>query len=358
VPEDLSTSDDCGGNGWYGEQALDVEAVHGMAQGANVLYYGAASCNDADFLTTLAQVVVDDKASIVTDSWGEAAFSLDDDGNLVSSVDQDLVNAYEDVFKQGAVQGIGFYFSSGDDGDDLAADGYKDTEYPTSDPWVTSVGGTSIAIDRTNTRLFETGWGTTLYALADNGRSWVAPGAFHGGAGGGFSDYLAQPWYQRGVVPWNTGGRAVPDVAMESDPTTGMLVGETQSFPLRSRYGPAGVHYGEYRIGGTSLGSPLMAGAQAVAEGDRRIGFANPFLYALARSSRFDPFYDETPQGDPANVRADYVNMINADDGVSLSLRTFDEDSSLFTTGGWDDVTGVGSVTRQYLDLASGGWRP
>jgi subtilase family serine protease len=357
VPEDLSTSDDCGGNSWYGEQALDVEAVHGMAQGANVLYYGASSCNDADFLTVLAQIVGDNKASIVTNSWGEAAFSLDENGNLVSSVDPGLIAAYEDIFKQGAVQGIGFYFSSGDDGDDLEADGYKDTEFPTSDPWVTSVGGTSLAIGRDDSRLFETGWGTTLWALADNGRSWTTP-TFHGGAGGGYSDYLGRPWYQNGVVPWNTTGRAVPDVSMDSDPTTGMLVGETQSFPLRSRYGPAGVHYGEYRIGGTSVGSPLMAGAQAVAQGGRRIGFANPFLYSLASFPRFDPFYDATPQGDPANVRADYVNSINADDGVSLSLRTFDEDSSLFTTRGWDDVTGVGSVTKQYLELAAGGWRP
>ena len=50
VPEDATTGDDCGGNGWYGEQALDVEAVHGMAPAANVLYYGAASCNDDDLL--------------------------------------------------------------------------------------------------------------------------------------------------------------------------------------------------------------------------------------------------------------------------------------------------------------------
>ena len=31
VPEDAATGEDCGGNGWYGEQTLDVEAVHGMA---------------------------------------------------------------------------------------------------------------------------------------------------------------------------------------------------------------------------------------------------------------------------------------------------------------------------------------
>ena len=62
---------DCGGNGWYGEQTLDVEAVHGMASSANVLYYGAASCYDDDLLAQLSQVVHDNKASIVTNSWGE-----------------------------------------------------------------------------------------------------------------------------------------------------------------------------------------------------------------------------------------------------------------------------------------------
>ena len=360
VPEDVSTSDDCGGNGWYGEQALDVEAIHGMAPSANVLYYGAASCNDDDFLVQLAQIVADNKASIVSNSWGEPTFVVVD-GQLYSTIDQDLVHAYETIFKQGAVQGIGFYFSSGDDGDELANAGYAHPDYPTGDPWVTSVGGTSIAIDRRNDRIFETGWGTTLYALAANGRSWVSPGAFHGGAGGGYSQIFPRPWYQYGVVPSSSRGRAVPDVAMDADPTTGMLVGETQSFPLASRFGPAGVHYGEYRIGGTSLASPLMAGAQAVAEGAHRLGFANPRIYSMARQASdrpgSSPFYDATPQGDVANARADYANGINADDGVTFSLRTFDEDSSLFTTRGWDDVTGVGSVTSGYFAQIAGGWQ-
>ena len=118
VPENAATSDDCGGNGWYGEQALDVEAVHGMAPAANVLYYGAASCNDDDLMAQLGQVVSDNKASIVTNSWGDPTF-LVIDGVVYSTIDENLVKAYETIFKQGAVQGIGFYFSSGDDGDDL-----------------------------------------------------------------------------------------------------------------------------------------------------------------------------------------------------------------------------------------------
>ena len=200
VPENAATSADCGGNGWYGEQALDVEAVHGMAPAANVLYYGAASCYDDDLLAQLGQVVTDNKASIVTNSWGEPTF-LVIDGVLYITIDPGLVNAYESVFKQGAVQGIGFYFSSGDNGDDLETWGVKHPDYPTGDPWVTSVGGTSIAIGKDNARLWETGWGTSLYSLADNGTSWVSPGAFHGGAGGGFSQVFDRPWYQDGVVP-------------------------------------------------------------------------------------------------------------------------------------------------------------
>ena len=352
VPEDASTGNDCGGNGWYGEQSLDVEAVHGMAPGANVLYYGAASCFDDDLLAQLSQVVHDNKASIVTNSWGEPTFVVIN-GQLVETIDDSLVAAYESIFKQGVVQGIGFMFSSGDNGDELDAFGYAHPDYPTGDPWVTSVGGTSLAIDRRNNRAFETGWGTEKYGLSSDGSSWNLTVPFLYGAGGGISQVFPEPAYQRGIVGHVT-GRAVPDVAMDADPTTGMLVGETQNFSLSSRFGPAGVHYGEYRIGGTSLASPLFAGAQAVAqanEGGRRIGFANPLVYSLARIP--GEFYDVTPQGDPGNVRADYANGQNGDDGILYSVRTFDQDSSLTTDRGWDDVTGVGSLTSNYFNWLS-----
>ncbi|HJX49363.1 MAG TPA: S53 family peptidase, partial [Gaiellaceae bacterium] len=222
VPEDASTGNDCGGNGWYGEQSLDVEAVHGMAPGANVLYYGAASCFDDDLLAQLSQVVHDNKASIVTNSWGEPTFVVIN-GQLVETIDDSLVAAYESIFKQGVVQGIGFMFSSGDNGDELDAFGYAHPDYPTGDPWVTSVGGTSLAIDRRNNRAFETGWGTEKYGLSSDGSSWNLTVPFLYGAGGGISQVFPEPAYQRGIVG-HVSGRAVPDVAMDADPTTGMLV--------------------------------------------------------------------------------------------------------------------------------------
>ena len=34
-------------------------------------------------------------------------------------------------------------------------------------------------------------------------------------------------------------------------------------------------------------------------------------------------------------------------------MRSFDQDSSLTTGRGWDDVTGVGSLTPRYFDWLS-----
>ena len=358
VPEGASSDPNpieaCGGNGWYGEQTLDIEAAHAMAPGANVLYYGAASCYDDDLLAQLAQVVTDNDASIVTNSWGEPTFvNIPDIGcTPCATIDNSLVDAYESVFIQGAVQGIGFYFSSGDNGDELDAWGVKHPDWPEEDPWVTSVGGTSLAVNAANQRQFETGWGTARWGLSGN--SWVLQVPFLYGAGGGYTVLegygvtFDRPWYQNGVVPANTAGRAVPDIGAVGDPTTGMLVGETQDFSLPTRFGPAGVHYGEYRIGGTSLSSPLMAGMQAVAQGHKRIGFANPLIYSLANGG---VYYDVTPQGDAGNVRSDFVNGQNADNGLRYTVRTFNQDSSLTTGPGWDDVTGVGSPTSRYFAL-------
>lgn len=366
-PEGASTDsptaiEDCGGNGWYGEQTLDVEAVHGMAPGAGIQYVGAASCYDDDLLASLSKIVALDQASVVSNSWGEPTVIANDpaDGCTASSpcltIDQSTIDAYESVFQQGAVQGIGFYFSSGDEGDEQANAGYTHPDFPAGDPWVTAVGGTALGVSQSGQRLFETGWGTNKYSLTSTGNSWDQTSkTWLYGAGGGFSQLFPEPAYQRGVVSGDrTNGRAVPDIAMDADPTTGMLIGETQDFAQASVFGPAGVHYGEYRVGGTSLASPLLAGVQAVAQqgSGKRLGFANPLIYQLARAG---VYYDPTTASpDAGNVRHDFVNGYNADGGTVDTVRTFDQDSSLTTRRGWDDVTGVGTVTPAYLRQVTG----
>ena len=315
----------CGENGWYGEQTLDVEAVHAMAPAAKIRYYGSASCYDNDFLDTLAKVVNEDKAQIVTNSWGEPE----------SVETADVVNAYEAVFLQGAIQGISFAFSSGDNGDELANTALRQTDYPTSDPYVTAVGGTSTAIGSNGRMQFETAWGTQKYSLSGN--HWASVGFLYG-AGGGTSKLFGRPDYQTGVA--HTNGRGVPDVAMDADPTTGMLVGETQVFNQVTKYG-------EYRIGGTSLASPLFAGMTAlkIQSNHHAFGLLNYAVY-----SSLNDFTDVAgPSPDLGNVRVDFVNGINGNAGLVYSVRTFDQDSSLKLATGWDDVTGVGSPNVNWV---------
>ncbi len=368
-PNHPTAVDDCGGNGWYGEQSLDVEAIHGMAPMANIYYYGAASCYDDDFLAQFAQIVSDDSVSIVSNSWGEPIYVLIN-GIRFPTIDSSLIADYETVLQSGALEGIGFYFSSGDEGDEVANTGVKSPDYPASDPWVTAVGGTSLAADGNGNRIFESGWGTAKYSQPapvaptsskPSKASWILTIPFQYGAGGGFTDttFFTQPYYQGGIVGKNpTGGRAVPDIAADADPTTGFLVGEAQGFPATDTGVPqfnvppaGGSYYGELREGGTSLASPLIAGMQADVQGNfgsfflngfgwiGTIGFANPMLYALDKSS----FYDVQKTHDSGNIRQDWANGINGDDGELFSVRTFNQDSSLKTNKGWDDVTGRGT---------------
>jgi subtilase family serine protease len=324
----------CDASGWYGEETLDVEAVHAMAGGSSIRYYGAVSCYDEDILDTQKKVVNQDKASIVTNSYGEPEAALG----------APLAAAEQQVFLQAAMQGITFMFSSGDNGDELQNTGLKQADASATDPYVTAVGGTADAIGPSGTLQFQTGWGTEKYSLSQDGSQWTPVGYLYG-AGGGNSSLYNKPDYQQGVVPSSYGsGRQVPDVAMDADPTTGMLVGETQKFS-------DGRAYGEYRIGGTSLASPLFAGMTALASehAGGRLGFLNPTLYSQAGSPVLNDVKGTPP--DVGNVRADYVNGEDATDGVTYSVRTFNQDSSLAVRRGWDNVTGVGSPNAKWLTM-------
>jgi subtilase family serine protease len=340
LPSRFTDKTTCDYTGWYGEQTLDVEAVHAMAPGATVHYYGGASCFGDDLDDTAARLVDDNDVDMVSNSYGEL-------GELGESTDQ--VVAFESIVLQGERQGISFMFSSGDDGDEVANLGVAQPDWSASDPYVTAVGGTSTAIGADGKIAFQTGWGEDRYVLSPDGASWISQG-FWAGAGGGFSTLFNRPTYQRNVVPASSpAGRGVPDVAMDADPTTGMLVGETQAFP-------DGNHYGEYRIGGTSLASPLFTGMQALAQqhAGSRQGFLNPTIYTQARQGRHT-FADVLPvhHGDGA-VRPEYDNGLDPSGGISYVVRTFDQDSSLSTGPGWDDVTGVGVPTPNYLTSLKG----
>lgn len=345
LPKNYTKTTECGAAGWYGEETLDVEAVHAVAPGADITYVGAASCYDDDLLDSLSKVVDNHLADIVSNSWGD----------IEANQTTDLAAAYDQVFQFGAVEGIGFYFSSGDNGDEVANTGTKQVDTPANSAWVTAVGGTSLAVGKGDKYLWETGWGTEKAVLSADGASWTDfPGAFTSGAGGGTSATVAEPAYQKGVVPDAlakannaSGNRVVPDISAIADPNTGFKVGQTQTFPDGSQ------QYSEYRIGGTSLAAPVIAAVQALAQearGGKAIGFANPAIYAKYGSKAYHDVTD-TPTGkELAVARVDFANGYDATDGLVTSVRSLGKDSSLKAVKGYDPVTGVGTPASGYVE--------
>jgi subtilase family serine protease len=329
----------CGPQGWYGEETLDVESVHAMAPGANVVYVGGKNCGGGLDLAW-AKVIDHHLASVETDSWL----------NGTEDVPADLVDFYTEYMLEADTTGITVMFASGDDGDEVAATGTKQVSLPASDPYVTGVGGTSTEIGQNGNIVFQAGWSTD-YSQLSTADKWTPkpPGTYSSGSGGGTSVLFTQPFYQVGVVPakiskyyGKTPMRAVPDVAMPADPNTGLEIGETQKFS-------DGTYYSTFRLGGTSLASPLFAGvvADAVQYNGAAIGFINPLLYQdIDTSAITDVSRPRTPE---ATVRTNLSNPADSSSPLSWELQTIDVSTTISAGPGYDDQTGVGTPNGVYF---------
>ncbi len=374
-PYTLAGPSQCDAQGWYGEETLDVESVHGMAPAANVRYVAAGSCYDSDLLAADGAIVTNDLASIASNSWGEPTQY------------ETLAYAFDYTFELGALEGIGFFFSSGDNGyegpgEDQASAGDQ-VDYPTSSPYVTSVGGTSLAISKTNSYEWETSWGTLidpLKHLKNGGQKWQYtppgpyPASYDGSSGGGVSTVYTQPGYQAGVVPdslstklpdgttSSTPMRVVPDVSALADPSTGILVGQTTLQPNGKTY-----EFSLSRIGGTSVACPTFAGIEADAQqaAGGALGFANPaiyyldthFTYGSANAAYNDVTDHPLGPGYLAEVRNNYTNPSTKQGPLLTYLRTLGIDGegsdALPAVTGYDDSTGVGSPRNYIQDAPS-----
>ena len=321
--------------GWSHEETLDVEAAHAMAPSAKVIYFGAKDCGIASLLKALTFAVNKNQVSVISSSWGGP------ESNYTSG----RIAAVRQVILQGEAQGITFLWPTGDHGNEHAG-GRAHVEYPASDPFATAVGGTSTAIGRGGRILWQTGWGSHAYLLSGNGKRWL-PRGFYAGTGGGFSRRFARPAYMHGIVGRAfPPGRAVPDLAMDADSTTGMLIGQTEKVGGRIRFN-------QTRIGGTSLAVPLMAGmvAMAAQHARGRIGDLTPVIYRLKRE-RAGAFTDVTNvHSKDANVFRLFNNGLNRRGGSTYVLATFGHDTTLAADEGWDDTTGVGSPDARFLTV-------
>jgi subtilase family serine protease len=375
-PATVDDQAECGGSGWYPEQALDVESSHSMAPGATIQFVGAQDCQDSSLLAAL-QTAVTSGASVVSDSWGDTL------GDLFT--DDATKTAFDDTFMLAASTGVSVLFSSGDDGDNFADFGLAAPDYPASSPFVTAVGGTSLEVGAANKRLAEYGWSTAKQVLCTppsttNCGSATTPAgslAFQAGGGGGTSYTYTQPYYQAPVVPSALALRnealfgpvplrVIPDISMDADASTGFLIGLTQTFP-------DGTYYDQFKEGGTSLASPLLAGV--IADTDQAavlpLGFLNPVLYKayLTTPAAYNDIVAPADPDAAALIRVDYANEVDASDGYVVSLRVINyagpetycdgtgncatRPVTLTAVPGFDSLTGLGSVGAKFIRTLS-----
>jgi len=227
------------------EVELDIEVAHAIAPKANLVVYTAPNTTSAE--VDMWNALVADNVPVVSSSWGLCEY----DRSLAS------MQAVDTVAKQAAAQGMTFFAPAGDAG---AYDCERDAntqhaadlavDFPGSDPYVTSVGGTTLTLNADGTRASETTW--------NQGGGWAG--------GGGQSMVFDKPAWQGA-----DGKRQVPDVSAAA-------AGGEYSVYVQGAWG---------RNGGTSAAAPLWASyltlinQRAGVLGKLTVGQLNPRLYAL-----------------------------------------------------------------------------
>lgn len=191
---------------WALEISLDVEVAHAICQNCKLVLVEAKSASLADLLTAVA--IATKYSNIVSISWGFQEFASE--------------TSYDSYFNK---SGIPITVSSGDSG--------YGVEWPASSQYVNAVGGTSLSLASDGTRL--------------------SPEVAWSGSGSGCSLYETKPTWQKDT---GCAKRTVVDVAAVADPATGAAVYDTTPYQTQT---------GWFKVGGTSLSAPIVAGVYALA---------------------------------------------------------------------------------------------
>ena len=237
--------------GCESETELDLEIVHAMAPGAQLVVYEAGAPSTGYLLNDVATAL-----QTAVRSYPHAVFNL----SLGWCEDAASANQFEGLFTQLVAGGGTAFVSSGDNGAYArGCPGHNlTTQEPADSPHATAVGGTTAHLGVGSTYGQEASWGEPF-------EQW--------GAGGGLSVVFKRPSWQLGPGvsnQYSNGMREIPDVSAIADGNTGWDVFEGGAWSL---------------VGGTSAAAPLWAALGALTDealGQRHlseIGFANPAFY-------------------------------------------------------------------------------
>jgi subtilase family serine protease len=291
--------------GWADETTLDVEYAHSIAPGARIVLVETPVA-ETEGVTGFPEMMQAEKSlidlgigDVISQSFGatENTFPGFDQGDYSSLLN--LRYAFQDA----AAHNVTVLAASGDDGatnaelNGVTIYPKRVNSWPSSDPLVTSVGGSQLYLDNA---------GNPIAAAS------VWNDGF-GAGGGGQSAVFGRPLFQFGVRDAVGDRRGTPDISMSAAVSGGCWVYE--SFAA----GGAGWEV----FGGTSEATPIFAGIVALADqvAGRRLGDINPALYTLGQHSQTSHFRYQTGVVDITTGDNSFsgVSGFNAGTGYDLS---------------------------------------
>jgi subtilase family serine protease len=357
-------------NGYAGDVEVDADIEVSLAVAPDVrsveVYNAPNDFTGQTELDEYTAIANQDTADTVSSSWAVCE----------NDVTSGYVQAENQVFEQMALQGQSLFGAEGDSGafSCIRSDGTTVLNVldPPSQPWMTSVGGTSLESYNPGTRPnpgpppsgTETVWnvdnlcnsaGPSPANGGDPGFFWCAA---TGATGGGFSQWWGRPFYQSGpgvsnpAFPSAAGtpnANGITECALASagspcreDPDVSAMADEYNGYAeyctanASTPFSQCGFSAGQlvpgwFGIGGTSLSSPLWAAIIADRDGYQhfRTGNINPLVYLLFN---LDPHR--------------YFNDIT---GIGPRQQAATNNGLYPTAPGYDMATGVGTPKMSAL---------
>jgi len=252
--------------GWGVETSLDVEYSHSMAPGANILLV-ETPVDETEGVTGLPQMMAAENyvidhhlGDVISQSFGATEETFPSPQSIYGLRGAFENAAAHDITVLGAAGDAGAT-SEEIDGTDYYP--YRVNSWPSSDPLVTSVGGTQLHLDANGFRMApDNVW--------DDPATVCAPCA----GGGGLSAVFSRPSYQDGVASIVGGARGTPDISMSAAVDGGANVYWSFAGAGTPGWSP---------VGGTSEATPEFSGIVAIADqaAGHPLGLLNPALYSL-----------------------------------------------------------------------------
>ncbi|MFE5031979.1 S53 family peptidase [Streptomyces sp. NPDC056683] len=292
--------------GWAGETTLDVEMAHAVAPAAKIVVVETA-VSETEGTTGLPEMMDAEKYMIdhgVGDVISQSFGATENTFPGFAKGDFSSIRKLRYAFQDASRKKVTVLAASGDGGaTDLQADGktyYKKrvNSWPSSDPLVTSVGGTQLHLDDKGNR--------------------VKPDSVYndyGSGGGGQSHVFTRPSFQNGVKKVVGTRRGTPDISMSAAVNGGAWI--------YSSFDPTATGWDV--SGGTSEATPLFAGIVALADqaAGHRLGNIQKRLYDLS------------------SYRSKGTGIVDVNDGTDNSYQGV---TGYKAVDGYDLATGVGTV--------------